>query len=287
MKIRKGFTLIELLVVIAIIALLLAIIIPSLSLAKKKAASVVCMVNVKNLSLGWYSYKEDNGGHIMSSTMSGVRNEHNKLVPAWINAPYNTTPGDRGCQAGSPIVTDDDEINGIRDGALHPYLKSPDSYNCPADKVKSLGDGTEKFVTYTLPMCLQSWPGSDSRSDTQIEKYSEITSPATRYNFIESAEERNWNMNGRWAFGAPEYTGNPYYLWWGPMAVNHGDSSVLGFCDGHAEVRKWHDPWTKERIRKLSETIGVSDMYDPDGSGKTSENSEDIAYNANCWTNLD
>ena len=70
---KKGFTLIELLVVIAIIALLLSIVMPGLNLAKKKASSIVCMANVKNLSLGWFSYKEDNNGRIMSSEMDGFK----------------------------------------------------------------------------------------------------------------------------------------------------------------------------------------------------------------------
>ena len=41
------------------------------------------------------------------------------------------------------------------------------------------------------------------------------------------------------------------------MAVNHGDSSVLGFCDGHAEVRKWRDRFTIEHVDKLI-TQGVA-----------------------------
>ena len=56
---KKAFTLIELLVVIAIIALLLAIVVPALHMAKRKGSLVVCMMNTKNLSLSWYMYKED------------------------------------------------------------------------------------------------------------------------------------------------------------------------------------------------------------------------------------
>ena len=81
-----------------------------------------------------------------------------------------------------------------------------------------------------------------------------MTSPSTRYVFVEAAETRNWNSSHHFVIGAPEYTGVAgEWGWWGPMAINHGDSSVLGFCDGHSEVRKWRDSFTKERVDKLIE----------------------------------
>ena len=59
---KKGFTLIELLVVIAIIALLLAILMPSLAKVKMKARSIVCMSNMKQQSLIFTLYTNDNDG---------------------------------------------------------------------------------------------------------------------------------------------------------------------------------------------------------------------------------
>ncbi|MCH8217650.1 MAG: type II secretion system protein, partial [Planctomycetes bacterium] len=50
---QKGFTLIELLVVIAVIALLMSVLLPTLWLVKRKAAGAVCLVNCRNLALGW------------------------------------------------------------------------------------------------------------------------------------------------------------------------------------------------------------------------------------------
>ncbi len=59
-KISKGFTLIELLVVIAIIALLLAILGPSLGKAKLQVQDTVCRSNMKQWSLVYALYANDN-----------------------------------------------------------------------------------------------------------------------------------------------------------------------------------------------------------------------------------
>ncbi|MCK4625892.1 MAG: prepilin-type N-terminal cleavage/methylation domain-containing protein [Phycisphaerae bacterium] len=56
----RGFTLIELLVVVAIIALLVSILLPSLSRAKEHARSVACMNNLKATYLGAAFYAYDN-----------------------------------------------------------------------------------------------------------------------------------------------------------------------------------------------------------------------------------
>ena len=57
---RTGFTLVELLVVISIIALLLAILMPSLTKARKQAQSVICKGNLHPLSLGLGLYVQNN-----------------------------------------------------------------------------------------------------------------------------------------------------------------------------------------------------------------------------------
>lgn len=57
---KKAFTLIELLVVISIIALLIAILLPSLHLARAQGRRVVCTSNLRNLGLALVSYVDDN-----------------------------------------------------------------------------------------------------------------------------------------------------------------------------------------------------------------------------------
>jgi prepilin-type N-terminal cleavage/methylation domain-containing protein len=77
---KRAFTLIELLVVIAIIALLLAILLPSLSKVKQIARDVVCRTNLKQWSLIWAMYTNEHNGKFPHS-ISGSGNARGD----WIN----------------------------------------------------------------------------------------------------------------------------------------------------------------------------------------------------------
>jgi prepilin-type N-terminal cleavage/methylation domain-containing protein/prepilin-type processing-associated H-X9-DG protein len=66
-KTRPAFTLIELLVVISIIALLLAILLPTVKRARNQAKAVVCQSNLKQWGTVLALYAEDNEGRIPSS----------------------------------------------------------------------------------------------------------------------------------------------------------------------------------------------------------------------------
>src|SRR5258708_555866 len=65
-----GFTLIELLVVVAIIALLAALLLPSLKTARDRAKNASCLNNQHQLTLAVHLYADDYGGWVPGAEWS-------------------------------------------------------------------------------------------------------------------------------------------------------------------------------------------------------------------------
>ena len=59
---RKAFSLIELLVVISIIGLLIALLLPALARSREAGRRIVCMANLKQMTLGCFNYAADAKG---------------------------------------------------------------------------------------------------------------------------------------------------------------------------------------------------------------------------------
>jgi prepilin-type N-terminal cleavage/methylation domain-containing protein/prepilin-type processing-associated H-X9-DG protein len=113
MKSKKAFTLVELLVVIAIIALLLSILVPALSKAKKQAQRILCASGQKQIVVAIETY---------ACTYRG-------WYPV-INEGINLTwppPG------GADSPPDWKGIDGTL--ALLKFIKSPGIFQCPSDNV--------------------------------------------------------------------------------------------------------------------------------------------------------
>ncbi len=105
----KGFTLIELLVVIAIIAVLMAILMPSLQRVRKQARGVVCQANLKQWGVIFAMYTDDNNGNFPERKSGGDG------YGRWMDSmrEYYITPEDiRLCPVASKLANPD-MIEGI------------------------------------------------------------------------------------------------------------------------------------------------------------------------------
>lgn len=104
---RIAFTIIELLVVIAVIALLLAIILPMLSMAKEKSRRLVCKSNVKQFILATHVYANNYADRLPSGSrgntptltdeirdaMVKYSGDEKILICPWLGKPFNTPGG--------------------------------------------------------------------------------------------------------------------------------------------------------------------------------------------------
>jgi prepilin-type N-terminal cleavage/methylation domain-containing protein/prepilin-type processing-associated H-X9-DG protein len=106
---ERAFTLIELLVVIAIIALLAALLLPALSLAKMSAHQTSCLNNLKQLGLAVKMYEYDYGGFPIRDPRSGM-GWPAALVPYYNNTNLLACPSEQ-VQYGT-VLGNADVVNG-------------------------------------------------------------------------------------------------------------------------------------------------------------------------------
>lgn len=276
MENRKGFTLIELLVVIAIIALLLAIILPSLRAAKELASGAVCQSNQKQLCLAWISYTED-----YDSLLVGGSNyyDNSRGTPyRWVEYPLYQDTHNPASPYNNPRVPSADynleyRKTGIRAGELFPYTGDEDLYHCPGDRNINKAEPDAVFRSYSINGLMNSelfgsrksglyseistylnlvtTPGGTAQPAYNVVKKTEIRAPGNKYVFVEEDVTQVSQTVNEGGFALLQYT-TPAYNWLDGPAGYHNESSTVGFADGHAERHRWQDRDTIELIKNAS-----------------------------------
>ena len=125
---HNGFTLIELLVVIAIIALLLAVIIPALGMAKEHAKRLVCTSHLKSIGTSIAIYSGENKGRLPQNDDPGH--------------PYTAYRGDKD-YALHPTGRTPMKLGWLYESGL---IEVPQIFYCPSNRLEWL-----KYESYIRP----------------------------------------------------------------------------------------------------------------------------------------
>ncbi|HOW70560.1 MAG TPA: type II secretion system protein [Phycisphaerae bacterium] len=119
---RRGFTLIEVLVVVAIIALLISVLIPSLSRSRDQAQAVVCKTRLRELYSGHNFYAQDNKSrfpHWDWWLWDGISGGN----AAYLGDPYRKFGGTRPTDSGLWVTF----------GQIYKFVRNKEVYFCPKD----------------------------------------------------------------------------------------------------------------------------------------------------------
>ena len=234
-----GFTLIELLVVIAIIAILVALLLPSISAAKSKASGVQCLSNNRQLAVAWRMYVDDSNDRLPSA----------KGGPhAWITGDLDYDPNNR--SNWDPTVD-------IMKSPLWPFCgKNGAIFRCPSDISTVNVDG--KSIPRVRSVSMSNWVGgrgdpsgnpedmswSDTKLGTTSGEYrvyyrlSDMKDPGPSRTFVLVEEPMDRINDGFFVTDMLMYPDTTEGICDYPAQYHNGGAN-FSFADGHCELKKW------------------------------------------------
>jgi prepilin-type N-terminal cleavage/methylation domain-containing protein/prepilin-type processing-associated H-X9-DG protein len=248
----RGFSLIELLVAIAIIAVLAALLLPSLSRAKAQGQNITCLSNLKQLQLGYRMYSDDN---------------HDWLAPNISRMSYPNQVNVTGAWVLGNVRIDTNTAN-IQAGTLFQYLRSPAAYSCPADNSIVAGlPGLRRTRSYSIQMWLNSdLLGTDTPSDVAVtnsynlRRYAQLLDPGPSKTWVFTDEHEQTIDDGVFIFGNPwAFPGVPDF-WTSYPGDRHNNGGNLSFADGHVEHHSWR--YHRTNVPTIVEQVMITNEED-------------------------
>jgi prepilin-type N-terminal cleavage/methylation domain-containing protein/prepilin-type processing-associated H-X9-DG protein len=236
-----AFSLVELLVVVAIIAILAGMLLPALSKAKSKGQQISCLSNLKQLTLCWTMYADDNDGRLAPNNVKGAWGEE-ASDDSWV--------------AGNARL--DRTNRNIENGKLFKYNRSAAIYRCPADRSTVTGaENLPRTRSYSISTGIAH--ENRQKGIKYVRSFNELTDPMPASASVFVDEDAYSIQNG--AIGIEP---RDYYHWNLP-ASRHANAGVLTFADGHVELWQWRDNVIADGSRELKRRYDL----DPNNSDVT------------------
>lgn len=250
MEKKQGFTLVELLVVISIIALLLAVLMPSLNKARAQAQKIVCCNNMKTVLLAADIYALENrecyvpivGGPDMTWHINGITGTN----PTWYhNDSFRKTVDLKSMK----------NSNDIKTQSASETL--PDKFKCPADKRTVENGGLYKSGNYVMGVSIAMnrmglLKSTDTGWDYRIPggysyKRTAVLSPGRKIFFADGMDYTLWDACANYKLYWDQ-SGDKFYLKngqtaWDCISYRHSQGTDIGFFDGHVQWLKKQDVW--------------------------------------------
>jgi prepilin-type processing-associated H-X9-DG protein/prepilin-type N-terminal cleavage/methylation domain-containing protein len=215
-RLRRAFTLVELLVVIGVIALLIAILLPSLSRARDSAKGVACLSNLRQMATAAQAYANEFGGSYPIAYYSATDTQFDYAYNWDFTLIKNRATGERS----------------VRPGLLWAGEGNMQIQQCPTFDGRSM-TLMDPFTGYNYNT---SYIGhGDLEQIVAPAKTSQVRNPAATALF----------GDGQWSSGANKFMRSPNgspsdsnlsARHAGTQGYRHNKRTNVAFADGHAEA---------------------------------------------------
>jgi len=225
-----GFTLIELLVVVAIIAILAALLLPTLGKSKEQAHRIVCASNLKQLSVGWLLYAQDNTDLLVN----------NHGVPEILARRQNWANNVQDWEASD----DNTNLTLLSESKLGPFVSHATKlYKCPADREPA--PNGERIRSMSMNALVGNPGELTNRFNplyVQFYKTADVVLPSGIFVFLD--EQADTLNDGFFVNKLEEY-------FWGNVPGSYHNGNVnLSFVDGHVDAHHWLVPETVVPVKR-------------------------------------